>query len=71
MQDSGVNDALVYTEDNKVVKVLGNHFVSIDRHIPFNIDELKITEKVYYPVLKEIIDTFDTEDEIKKQSRSE
>ena len=66
VQDSGVNDALVYTEDNKVVKVLGNHFVSIDRHIPFNIDELKITEKVYYPVLKEIIDTFDTEDEIKK-----
>ncbi len=66
VQDSGVNDALVYTEDNKVVKVLGNHFVSIDRHIPFNIDELKITEKVYYPVLKEIIDTFSTEDEIKK-----
>ena len=66
VQDSGVNEALIYTEDNKIIKVLGNHFVDIHKHVPFNIDELKITEKVYYPVLKEILDTFDTEDEVKK-----
>ena len=65
IQDSGVNEVLIYTENNDKIKVLGNHFVNIDKHIPFNIDELNITEKVYYPVLKEILDTFDTEEEIK------
>lgn len=66
VQDSGVNEVLIYVEDNKQIKVLGNHFVNINKHIPFNIDELKITERVYYPVLKEILDTFSTEDEIKE-----
>ncbi len=66
VQDLGINEASVYTEDNKIIKVLGNNFVNINRHVPFNIDELKITEKVYYPVLKEIMETCDTEDEIKK-----
>ncbi len=66
IQDLGINEALVYTEDNKIIKVLGNNFVNINRHVPFNIDELKITERVYYPILKEIMETCDTEDEIKK-----
>ena len=40
-----VNEVLIYTENNDKIKVLGNHFVNIDKHIPFNIDELNITEK--------------------------
>ena len=66
VQDLGVNEVLIYTENNKKIKVLGNHFVNINKHVPFNISELKITEKVYYPVLKEILDTFSTKDEIKE-----
>lgn len=66
IQDSGINEVLVYVEDNKQIKVLGNHFVNIKKHVPFNIDELKITGRVYYPVLKEILDTFNTENEIKE-----
>ncbi len=65
-QDSGVNEALIYTEDDKKIKVIGNHFVDINKHILFDIDELQITEKVYYPVLREILDTYDTEEEIKE-----
>ncbi len=65
IQDSGINEVLIYTEDNKVIKVLGNNFVNINKHISFNIDELKITGRVYYPVLKEILDTYETEEEIK------
>jgi len=66
VQDSGINEVLIYVEDNKQIKVIGNHFVNINKHIPFNIDELKVKDKVYYPVLKEILDTFSSEDEIKE-----
>jgi DNA-directed RNA polymerase subunit beta len=54
------------SDDNKVIKVIGNHFVDIKEHISFNIEDLKIKEKVYYPVLKEILDTLSTESEIKE-----
>lgn len=64
IQNSGVNDVEVFSEENKIVKVLGNHFVDIKKHIDFNIDQLKITENVFYPVLKEILDTFTDEKEI-------
>jgi len=65
VQDSGINEVFIYAEDNKVIKVLGNHFVNINKHIPFNIEELKISDKVYYPVLKEILDTFSQEEDIR------
>ena len=66
VQDSGINEVLIYVEDNKVIKVLGNHFVNIKNHVSFNIDELRINGKVYYPVLKEILDTFSEENDIKE-----
>ena len=66
IQNSGIYGMEVLSEDGKVVKVIGNHFVDIKEHIDFNIDELKITEKVYYPLLKEILDSFETEEEIKE-----
>ncbi|KAB3529494.1 DNA-directed RNA polymerase subunit beta [Alkaliphilus pronyensis] len=66
IQNSGINIVLIYSEDNKPVKVIGNHFVDIKEHISFNISKLKIKERVYYPVLKEILDTFKQEEEIKE-----
>ncbi|WP_432667322.1 DNA-directed RNA polymerase subunit beta [Wukongibacter baidiensis] len=56
-------------EEEKIVKVIGNNFVDIKAHIDFNIDDLNITEKVHYPVLKEILDSFDNEDDIKEAIR--
>ncbi|MBM7615311.1 DNA-directed RNA polymerase subunit beta [Alkaliphilus hydrothermalis] len=66
IQNSGVNEILIYSEDNKVIKVIGNHFVDIKHYIQFNIEDLKIKERVYFPVLKEILDTFENETEIKE-----
>ena len=69
IQDLGVNEVLVYSEENKPLKVIGNHFVDIRQHVHFNIDDLKVKERVYYPVLKEILDTFENEGEIKEAIR--
>ena len=50
----------------KTVKVIGNNFVDIKSHINFDIDELNIKEKVHYPTLKEILDEYSDEEEIKE-----
>ena len=53
-------------EDEKVVKVIGNNFVDIKSHVDFDIDELDIKEKVHYPTLKEILEAYSDEEEIKE-----
>ena len=65
IQNSGIYGMNVYSDDDKVVKVVGNHFVDIKEHVNFDISDLKVKEKVYYPLLKEILDSFETEEEIK------
>ena len=69
IQNSGINVVHVLAEDDKKVKVIGNNFVDIKSHIKFDIDDLKIKEKVHYPTLKEILDECTTEDEIKEALR--
>ena len=66
IQNSGINVVHVLSEDEKKVKVIGNNFVDIKSHIKFDIDDLKINEKVHYPTLKEILDECTTEEEIKE-----
>lgn len=69
IENAGVKSVNVIGEDEKVVKVIGNNFVDIKAHINFNIDDMNITEKVHYPVLKEILETHDNEDDIKEAIR--
>ena len=63
IQSSGINSVDILVED-KVVRVIGNHFVDIKKFISFDISKLNIKEMVYYPVLKEILDNYDDEDTI-------
>ncbi|CEJ72147.1 DNA-directed RNA polymerase subunit beta [[Clostridium] sordellii] len=70
IQNSGINVVELLTEDEKVVKVIGNNFVDIKSHISFDIDDLKIKEKVHYPTLKEILDEYSDEEEIKEAIKS-
>ncbi|WP_270648006.1 DNA-directed RNA polymerase subunit beta [Paeniclostridium hominis] len=70
IQNSGINVVELLTEDEKVVKVIGNNFVDIKSHISFGIDDLKIKEKVHYPTLKEILDEYSDEEEIKEAIKS-
>lgn len=61
IEDEGVKQVDIIGEDDKVVRVIGNQFVDIKKH--FSSDKIILKEKVYYPVLKEILDTYETEDE--------
>ena len=69
IQNSGINVVHVLAEEDKKVKVIGNNFVDIKSHVKFDIDDLKIKEKVHYPTLKEILDECTTEEEIKEALR--
>ncbi len=66
IQNSGINVVTLLVEDEKVVKVIGNNFVDIKSHVDFDIDELDIKEKVHYPTLKEILESYSDEEEIKE-----
>ena len=66
IQNVGINVVTLLVEDEKVVKVIGNNFVDIKSHVDFDIDELDIKEKVHYPTLKEILEAYSDEEEIKE-----
>jgi DNA-directed RNA polymerase subunit beta len=66
IQNCGINSVDIQVED-RVVRVIGNNFVDLKKIIDFNIDELNIRELVHYPTLKEILDNYTDQDEIKEQ----
>ncbi|MCR5292885.1 MAG: DNA-directed RNA polymerase subunit beta [Eubacterium sp.] len=64
IQDAAVPYVMIQTEQRNV-KVLSNMVVDISA-FGFDPEELGITEDVYYPALKSILDSYDDEDEIKE-----
>ena len=66
IQNSGINAVTIKTDEDRKVKVIGNNFVDIKAHIDFDIDDLNIKEKVHYPTLKEILDEYSDQEEIKE-----
>ncbi|MBR1507851.1 MAG: DNA-directed RNA polymerase subunit beta [Eubacterium sp.] len=64
IQDAAVPYVMIQTEQRNV-KVLSNMVVDIST-FGFDPEELGITEDVYYPALKSILDSYDDEDEIKE-----
>ena len=69
IQNAGINKVDVLVDD-KVVRVIGNHFVDLSKQVPFDISDLNIKEAVYYPVLKEILDNYSDEDSIKTEIKN-
>jgi len=68
IENAGVQEAMVYAKTSKdtLTKVIGNNFVAIENFIKFDIADLKIAKKVYFPVLREILETtVDDEDLIR------
>ena len=57
IENAGVEHLMVRSnfDDRESTKVIGNQFVEISNYIDFDISDLKIAEKVYYPVLMEIL----------------
>ncbi|HBM79906.1 MAG TPA: DNA-directed RNA polymerase subunit beta, partial [Clostridiaceae bacterium] len=70
IQNAGINDVFVLV-DGKKIKVTGNHFVDVHKqNIKYRIDDLNIKEMVYYPVLKEILESSSSEDDFRSAVKS-
>lgn len=63
IENSGIKTVDVYGEDEKIVRVVGNNFVDIKHYFPN--EDFGILEKVHYPVLRDILNTCKTDEEIR------
>ncbi|MGM9973642.1 MAG: DNA-directed RNA polymerase subunit beta [Clostridiaceae bacterium] len=66
IQNLGINQVDVLIED-KVIRIIGNHFVNLSKIVPFNVEELNVKELVHYPTLREILDNYSDEESIKEE----
>ncbi len=67
IEESGINSINILLDDGKEIKVLGNNFVNAKAFdLPFSLADLGLKEKIYYPLMKELIDLYDDEEELKK-----
>jgi len=73
VENAGVSGVLVYSRLDEsgqtVTKVIGNQFVDIDKYVDFDTTPLRIADRVYYPVLMEILDAAKDEEELKNMLR--
>ena len=67
IQDAAVPFVFVEGPDDHKIKVISNMMVDIKHHVNIkNPEELGITEAVYYPLLKELIDNAKNQTELKE-----
>ncbi|MTI68418.1 MAG: DNA-directed RNA polymerase subunit beta, partial [Firmicutes bacterium] len=67
IEAAGVNVVDVLSEDNKIVRVIGNHYVDISAFdLPFSLEELGLKKRIYYPLMKELIEEHEDEEELKE-----
>ncbi len=64
IQNAAVTHVFVNFEDRKI-KVLSNMVVDIHQYTNLDLKEFDIFEKVYYPVLKELMNECETDEELK------
>ena len=64
IENAGVHHVFAYGSDEETVtKVIGNQFVDIKNYVEIDLSDTKIPEKVYYPVLMEILEEQAGQDE--------
>lgn len=58
---AGINRVVILNSNNEEVKILGNNFVDVEA---FDVDLKKygLKDKVYYPLMKKLVDTFSGEE---------
>ena len=61
IQNAAVPYVMLQTEERNV-KVLSNLMVDLKEYVDFDSEEVGISEKVYYPVLKELLENFSGEE---------
>ena len=66
IENAGVISVRIVVEDDRVVNVIGNHFVDPKSfNLGFSLEEFGLREKVYYPAMKKLVDEFENEDDLK------
>ncbi|MGN0713387.1 MAG: DNA-directed RNA polymerase subunit beta [Anaerovoracaceae bacterium] len=69
IENAGVEYIYAYALDKEkegqITKVIGNRFVDLAAYVDFDTTGLKVADKVFYPVLKEILESCSTEEELK------
>ncbi|MBE6032118.1 MAG: DNA-directed RNA polymerase subunit beta [Clostridiales bacterium] len=57
IENSGLEVVHVYSKVNEgeIVRVIGNQFVDLQQHVPFDVSDLNLADKVHYPALKGIL----------------
>ena len=65
IQNSGINQVLIDVDGEKIAKIVGNNFVDAKYHLDFDLEEVGINEHVHYPTLKEIMEEYNDEKELK------
>ena len=66
IQNLGINKVEIRIED-KNIRVIGNNFVDIKKYVKFDVSNLHIKELVHFKTLKDILDNYTDENEIKEQ----
>ena len=68
IQNAGVEFVMVYGRDDesKTTKVIGSRFVELAQYVSFDTTGLKVADQVYYPVLMEILEQCEGEEELKR-----
>ncbi len=73
IENAGVEYVMAYSlkenATDDVTKIIGNRFVDLEEYIEFKTDLLKPGDRVFYPVLMEILDEAEDDAEIEKQLR--
>ena len=61
IENAGVEHVFVRskTEEGAAVKVIGNNFVALRDYVPFDPADRKLPEKVFFPVLRDLLDKKD------------
>ena len=66
IENSGINKVDVLLEDGSVARIIGNNFVDIKSFdLPFSTNEIGLKEKVYYPLMIELIETYKDPEELR------
>jgi DNA-directed RNA polymerase subunit beta len=69
IQNAGINEVNVLVE-GRTVKVIGNNTVDINEYVNFDISDLNIKELVSLEVIKDILNKFDSEVDIKEEIKA-
>ncbi len=73
IQDTGVSGITIKNEEGRLIKVLSNRAVSIDPYIAqygITAADLDVKEKVYYPVLCEMLENYESVNQLKAEVKA-